>query len=134
MTKIIAAFVIIVVLYCGYQGFLYWERVKNEEETKKKQAAAVAVQAESLPGMPPSLETSLNAARQESPAAFRKWLKTYDKFLQDPRKAWIELDFCVAIAREDPSEARRMFAEVKKRTPPSSPVWPRMKALEKTYR
>ncbi len=46
---------------------------------------------------------------------------------QDPRKAWIELDSCVAIAREDPSEARRVFAEVKKRTP-------RVKALEKTYK
>ncbi len=76
----------------------------------------------------------MKAAQQKSPAAFRKWLKTYDKALQDPRKAWIELDYCVAIAREDPSEARRVFAEVKKRTPPSSPVWPRVKALEKTYK
>ena len=134
MTKLIAAFVIIVVLFGGYHLFLYWERVKNEEETQKKQAAVAAVQQESLPGMPQSLESGLSAARQHSPAAFRKWLKTYDKFLQDPRKAWIELDYCVAIAREDPSEARRVFAEVKKRTPPSSPVWPRVKALEKTYK
>lgn len=134
MTKLIAAFVIIVVLFGGYHLFLYWERVKNEEETQKKQAAAAAVQPETLPGMPQALEPGLNAARQHSPAAFRKWLKTYDKFLQDPRKAWIELDYCVAIAREDPSEARRVFAEVKKRTPPSSPVWPRVKALEKTYK
>jgi len=133
VTKIIAAFVIIVVLYCGYQGFRYWESVKNEEETQKKQAAAAAVQGENLPGLPQVLEPSLKAAQQQSPAAFRKWLKTYGKTLQDPRKAWIELDYCVAIAREDPSEARRRFAEVKARTPPSSPVWPRVKALEKTY-
>lgn len=134
MTKVIAAFVIIVVLYCGYQGFLYWERVKNEEETQKKQAAAAIVQAESLPGLPQGLEPSLKAAQQQSPAAFRKWLKTYDKTIQDPRKAWIELDYCVAIARENPSEARRVFTEVKARTRPSSPVWPRVKALEKTYK
>ena len=134
MTKLIAAFIIIVALFGGYHLFLYWERVKNEEETQKKQAVAAAVQGENLPGLPPGLEPSLKAAQQSSPAAFRKWLKTYDKALQDPRKAWIELDYCVAIAREDPSEARRAFAEVKKRTPPSSPVWPRVKALEKTYK
>ena len=53
--------------------------------------------------------------------------------VQDPRKAWIELDYCVLVSREDLSEARRVFAEVKKRTPPSSPVWPRVKDLEKVY-
>jgi len=134
VTKLIAAFIIIVALFGGYHLFLYWERVKNEEETRKKQAVAAVVQGENLPGLPPGLEPGLKAAQQNSPAAFRKWLKTYDKALQDPRKAWIELDYCVAIAREDPSEARRVFAEVKKRTPPSSPVWPRVKALEKTYK
>ena len=134
MTKLIAAFIIIVALFGGYHLFLYWERVKNEEETQKKQAVAATVQGENLPGLPPGLEPGLKTAQQNSPAAFRKWLKTYDKALQDPRKAWIELDYCVAIAREDPSEARRVFAEVKKRTPPSSPVWPRVKALEKTYK
>jgi hypothetical protein len=134
VTKLIAAFIVIVALFGGYHLFLYWERVKNEEATQKKQAAAAVVQGENLPGLPPGLEPSLKAAQQKSPAAFRKWLKTYEKALQDPRKAWIELDYCVAIARENPSEARGIFAEVKKRTPPSSPVWPRVKALEKTYK
>ena len=134
MTKLIAVLIIIVVLFGGYHLFLYWERVQNEEETQKKEAVGAAVQGESLPGLPPGLEPSLKAAQQNGPAAFRKWLKIYDKAIQDPRKAWIELDFCVAVAREDPSEARRMFAEVKKRTPPSSPAWPRVKALAKTYK
>ena len=134
MTKLIAAFIIIVVLFGGYHLFLYWERVKNEEEAQKKQATAMVVQGESLAGMPYQLETSLKAAQQHSPATFRKWLQLHDRELQDPRKAWIELDYCVAIAREDPPEARRVFAEVKKRTPPSSPVWLRVQALEKTYK
>ena len=82
MTKLIAAFIIIVVLFGGYHLFLYWERVKNEEETQKKQAVAAAVQGENLPGLPPGLEPSLKAAQQKSPAAFRKWLKTYDKALR----------------------------------------------------
>jgi len=134
VTKLIAAFIIIVVLFGGYHLFLYWERVKNEEEAQKKQVAAMVVQGESLPGMPYQLETSLKAAQQHSSATFRKWLKLHERELEDPRKAWIELDFCVAIAREDPSEARRVFTEVKKRTGPSSPVWLRVQALEKTYK
>jgi hypothetical protein len=52
---------------------------------------------------------------------------------RNPSKAWIELDYCTLIAREDPAEARRLFAAVKERTPASSPVWDRVKKLEKTY-
>lgn len=133
MTKVITAFIIIVVLYCGYHLFLYWEKVKNEEDVQKQEQAAQAIQPESLPGMPSQLETSLRAVQQD-PAAFRTWLKNHNHLLSDPRKAWIELDFCAAVFREDPSEARRVFASVKSRIPPSSPVWPRVKQLENTYK
>ena len=133
MTRLIAVLIVVVVLFGGWKLFLYWEKVKNEEEAQKKQAAAAVVQPESLPGLPQPYESGLRAAQQAGTAAFRKWLKTHDKLLQDPRRAWIELDFCVAIAREDPSEARRVFAGVKARTPPSSPVWLRVKELEKAY-
>jgi hypothetical protein len=60
-------------------------------------------------------------------------LKAHGNSVQDPRKAWIQLDYCVLISREDPAEARRIFAEVKGRLQPSSPVWARIKRLEKTY-
>ena len=133
MTRLIAVLIVVVVLYGGWRFFLYWDKVKNEEETQKKQVATAVIQPESLPGLPQQYESGLRAAQQDGTAAFRKWLKTYDKLLEDPRRAWVQLDFCVAIAREDPSEARRVFAEVKARTPPSSPVWPRMKQLEKSY-
>jgi hypothetical protein len=133
MTKLIAAFVIIAVCYCGYHLFLYWEEVKEAKETEEKQAATLALQGEKLPGLPYQLEQSLHVAQQQGATALRKWLKTYDGVVQDPRKAWIELDLCVALARENPAEARRIFKSVKDRTPPSSPVWPRLKQLEKSY-
>src|SRR5213593_2004335 len=133
MTKLIAALIIVAVLYGGWHLFLYWDKVKNEEETAHKQAASSVINPEQLPGVPQSLEPSLQAAQQQGPAALRKWLKDYHKIIQDPRKAWIELDYCVSVAREDPAEAKRVFAAVKERTPPSSPVWPRIKQLEKTY-
>ena len=120
-------------LYGGWELFLYWEKVKNEEETTQKQDAAAAVIGDQLPGLPYKLEPTLQAARKQGAAGLRNWLKTYGQSVEDPRKAWIELDYCVAVAREDPAEAKRVFAAVKERTPPSSPVWPRMKQLEKTY-
>jgi hypothetical protein len=133
MTKLIAALIIVAVLYGGWELFLYWEKVKNQEETQQKQDAAAAVMGDQLPGLPYQLEASLQAARKQGAAGLRNWLKLHGQSVEDPRKAWIELDFCVAVAREDPAEARRVFAEVKDRIGPSSPVWPRMKQLEKTY-
>ena len=133
MSKLIAAVIIIAVLYGGWELFLYWEKVKNEEATQQKQAAAATVMGDQLPGLPYQLEPSLQAARKQGAAGLRNWLKANAQSVEDPRRAWIELDFCVAVAREDPAEARRVFAKVKERLGPASPVWPRMKELEKTY-
>ena len=107
--------------------------MKNEEETKQKQEAAAMVMGDQLPGMPYQLDEPAGSADSAAPPGCRTWLKTNSQSIQDPRKAWIELDYCVAVAREDPAEARRVFAAVKERIGPSSPVWPRMKELEKTY-
>ena len=133
MTKLIAALIIVAVLCGVWQLFLYWEKVKNEEETKQKQEAAAAVMGDQLPGLPYQLEASLQTARKQGAAGLRNWLKSNSRSVEDPRKAWIELDFCVAVAREDPAEAKRVFAAVKERIGPASPVWTRMKQLEKTY-
>jgi hypothetical protein len=133
MTKLIGAAIILAALYGGWELFFYWERVKNEEDTQKKQAAAAVVVGEQLSGVPQPLEQSLKAAEDQGAAALKNWLKLYSKAIQDPRKAWIELDYCLLISREDPSEAKRLFAEIKSRTPESSPVWPRIKKLEKAY-
>ena len=133
MTKLIAAVIIIAALYGGWELFLYWEKVKNEEETQKKQAAAAVVMGDQLPGLPYQLDASLQAARKRGAAGLRDWLKVHSQSVEDPRKAWIELDYCVAVARDDPAEARRVFAAVKERLGSNSPVWPRMKELEKTY-
>jgi hypothetical protein len=83
--------------------------------------------------MPPQMEPTLKAAESQGAAGLRNWLKAYGRSIQDPRKAWIELDYCLLISKENPSEAKRLFAEIKSRTLESSPVWPRIKQLEKTY-
>lgn len=133
MTKVIAALIIVAVLYGGWELFLYWDKVKNERETAEKQAVAAAtVVPEQLSGMPSQLEPSLAAASKDA-ASFKAWLKKYGPAIEDPRKAWIELDYCTLISRDTPAEAKRLFAEIKKRTAPSSPVWPRIQKLSQSY-
>jgi hypothetical protein len=133
MTKLISILIIIVVLFIGYHLFEYWTTVKNDENSNKSMPSQVVI-GDQLPGLPWQLQNSLSAAQNlKTAAALRDWLKAYGDKVQDPRKAWIQLDYCLLVQREDVSEAKRVFAEVKQRTPESSPVWPRIKELEKTY-
>jgi len=132
-TKVIGVLAVVFVLFGGFKLFLYFEQVKNERETEQKQAAAARVIGDQLEGLPQSLASSLQAAQTQGVAGLRNWLKTYGHAVQDPRKAWIELDYIVMLARESPAEARKLYAEVKQRTPPSSPVWPRIKQLQATF-
>ncbi|HVV01125.1 MAG TPA: hypothetical protein VHH88_07155 [Verrucomicrobiae bacterium] len=134
MTKLIAILILVGCLFVGWRLFIYWDQVSHEEEvSKKKQQASEIVSGEQLGGLSPQLESTLQAAQKQGAAGLRQWLKTYGSVVQDPRKAWIQLDYCIAEARENPAEARRVFNEVKARVPPTSPVYPRIKRLESTY-
>jgi len=132
-TKLIGIAAVVLLFFGGFKLFLYFEQVKNERETAQKQAVAAAVMGDQLEGLPQSLASSLQAAQNQGAAGLRNWLKSFGHAVQDPRKAWIELDYIVMLARENPAEARRIYAEVKQRTPPSSPVWPRIKQLQATF-
>jgi hypothetical protein len=134
MTKLITILIIVAALWGGWQLFVYWDKVKQEDEVAaKKKAQTEVTSGEQLSGMPNSLESSYQAAKNQGAIAMKNWLKLNGRMVQDPRKAWIELDYCVAIAREDPAEAKRTFAAVKSRMTPASPVWRRIKQLENTY-
>jgi hypothetical protein len=130
MTKLISVFIVIVVVFCGWQFYQYWERVKNEDDRK---AVSTELRGDRLPGLPPQLEQSYNNIKSKDAKTIRTWLDMYGHMIADPRKAWIELDYCVIITRDNPAEARRIFAEVKARTPSGSPIWPRIHQLEKSY-
>jgi len=89
----------------------------------------------SLPGVPSQAEPALQEAYNKGTQGLKEWLDSAKRspLVKDPRLAWIELDYMVRVARENPVEAKRIFAEVKKRVPPDSPVYRRIKELEKTY-
>jgi hypothetical protein len=132
-TKLLAALAIALAVFGGWGLFKYWETFENNKQAEIKAAAAKAIVPEQLPGMPYELQGSLEAAQKQGPAALQAWLRNYSRVLQDPRKAWIELDYCVMVSRNNPGEAKRIFESVKLRTPPASPVWPRILELQKTY-
>ena len=133
MTKLITILIILLVLWGGWGLYSYWEKIRDQKVQAEKQEASANINPESLSGVPYQLQDSLRKAQQQGPDAMHNWLKTYGHAVQDPRKAWLELDDLRTISRTDPREARRIFAEVKKRTPPSSPVYPRIQELSKTY-
>ena len=134
MTKFIGIFIVALILFGFYHLVMYYDKIQNQKESEQRQAGAARLMGDSLPGMPSmELERSFRAAQQQGAAGLGRWLKAYGAAVQDPRKAWIQLDYCVLIARDNPAEAKRVFDEVKQRTPPSSPVWPRLKELSKTY-
>jgi predicted Zn-ribbon and HTH transcriptional regulator len=43
------------------------------------------------------------------------------------------LDYVILLAQSDPSEAKRIFNQVKNRTQSDSPVYSRVQQLAKTY-
>jgi hypothetical protein len=86
-----------------------------------------------LPGLPVGLESSLQTAHKQGAAGLKNWLKAYRPYVTDPRLAAIELDYVVMVGAGNIKEARQVFASVKQRTPTNSPVYPRIKQLEKNY-
>ncbi|SPE60082.1 conserved exported hypothetical protein [Verrucomicrobia bacterium] len=133
MTKLIAIAIVAAALFAGWEFFLYWDQVQQEKDLERKREQAAIVTGDQLQGVPFPLQASLQVAQQRGLAGLRDWLQLYGQKIQDPRKAWIELDYCVLLSRDNVAAAKAVFKQVKERTPPTSPVWPRIKKLEKTY-
>lgn len=134
-----ALIVITIVFACVY-GFLelvgFYRRTAEAEggqPTAHVTAGPTAVTGDSLPGLPPALETSLAQAQQQGAEELGKWLKTWSKQVQDPRLAWIELDYVVLLNLKDHKAARERFQQIKARIAPGSPVHDRLQKLDSAY-
>jgi len=134
MTKLIGILVIVLVIWGGYELFEFWANYDTNKDIEAQKAEeARNFSPQSLPGMPGELEDSYAKAQAGGAVALRNWLKAYGSRLEDPRKAWIELDYVVEVAHQDPAEAKKVFEDVKARIPETSKIYPRIKQLEKTY-
>lgn len=133
INKLIWILIIAASLFVGWKLLDYWNEISLKKENEAKQAPAQITSGDQLGGLPQSLEPSYRAAEKAGATGLRNWLKQYGHNIQDPRKGWIQLDYVVLISRDNPNEAKKIFAEVKSRTKPDSQIYPRIKQLEKTY-
>jgi hypothetical protein len=139
MTKTLLSIAIIALLaFGGYKAWQVWESYAKDKDLAQQEAEAVSkIVPEQLPGMPSAWEQGYQKAYAAAQAGdltmLRAWLKAYGQQVDDPRRAWIELDYMVMISKEDPQEAKAIFDTVRDRTPQESPVYPRVKQLAKTY-
>jgi len=128
-----ALIVIVIIAACAFVGFKLtqqWEAAKESENTNKK---PVIVASETLPGMDGSLEGPYSEAKRRGATGLRDFLTRYGKTIKDPRLGAIELDYASLLVKDNPVEARKIFARVKQRTPESSPNYPRIKQLQNMY-
>lgn len=134
MTKLIGVLIVVLVIWGGYELFELWDKYDRDQDLKEKAAEqAKNFSPDQLPGMPDNLRKSYEIAKGRGAVGLHDFLKAYNTKIEDPRKAWIELDYAVMIAGSDPAEAKKVYADVKARTSTNSLIYPRVKELEKTY-
>ena len=134
MRPLMVVLLVVIVAIVGWRLYDYYGRVDaNKSTTDEKRTAEI--RPDSLPGLPYQLEQPLHDAQAAGPERFKIFLDGLKRYpdVKDPRLAWIQLDYVVMISNRDPIEAKKLFAEIKKRTPADSPVMPRIRALAKTY-
>jgi hypothetical protein len=135
MKALIALLILLGVFWVGKKLFRSYDEIEKRQSGTEQASpnAPAATPPSSLPGLPATLEPSLSAAEKQGAAGLRDWLHNYRIYARDPRLASIELDYVVLISHQDPAEAQRIFQDVKSRTPTFSPIFERVKRLEKTF-
>lgn len=132
MKILIAILIVAAVVFVGVKVWQKWDETSRQQDL---QQANGPVDAYSLPGLDRRLEKSLEDAKAQGAKGLKTWLdqNRNSPLVKDPRLAWIELDYAVLLSSENPSEARKIFNRVKERTPPDSPIQPRLQQLQKTF-
>src|SRR5690348_6552452 len=103
MSKLIGIIIVILVIWGGYELWVLWDKYNTGQDLKEEQARLAQVVPEQLAGMPNGkMEETYKMAQKNGATGVRNWLKAYGSQINDPRRAWIELDYVVMVAREDP--------------------------------
>ena len=135
MKALIAIFIALVIGIGAYKIYDHWEKVKERRVLDDRAARGADIDPDQLPGMPWQLVVKLRDAQRGDAAMLKRFIDSCKNFpdVKDPRLAWVELDYVVKVSATDPLEARKIFQAVKTRTSTDSPIYPRIKSLEKNY-
>lgn len=140
MKALISIFIVLVLIYGFLELIGFYNRTARPGAGGGGDDAPIAAHidhlagsGDTLSGLPQSLEASLAQAQQGGLEELGKWLKTWSRNVQDPRLAWIELDYIVLLNLKDHQAARERFLAVRNRIGPDSPVAERIRKLEPAY-
>ena len=132
-TKLISALIILLIAFGGYRLYVYYQQVEQARWGGEEVNAGENFDPSRLEGVPASLEEPLRRAQTQGAEALGTWRESYDNQIRDPRKAWIQLDYCTLLARDDPHKAREVYQEVRQRVNESSPVHSWVMQMQKTF-
>ena len=135
MKIVIALIILLVVGFLGYSLWDQWREANEQKRASREAATGANIDPKKLPGLPFQLEPKLEEAQRGGLPKFKAFIDGVKqmKDVKDPRLAWIELDYVVMLSYSNPVEAKKLFWEIKRRTPENSPIYPRIRTLEKTY-
>ncbi len=134
MKALISILIVVIVGFVGFRLFDHWEHVKERRVLEERAARGKDINPDELQGLPWQLNQKYQDVKSD-PKKLGPFIESIRKIqgVHDPRLAWIELDYVVLISATDPVEAKRVFQAVKKRTAADSPIYPRIRSLEKNY-
>lgn len=135
MKALISILIVLIVGIVGFKLYERWNAAKEQRYLAERAASGADINPDTLEGMPWQLVPKMHEAEQAGPDALKRFIDSCKRYpdVKDPRLAWLELDYAVLISSKDPVEAKKIFQDVKKRTPPDSKIWPRINQLAKTY-
>lgn len=134
MKALVSILIVLAVLFAGWKIWVYWDEQYSEKE-KTERAANKEIRPDQLEGLNQRYEQSLREAQDKGALSLKEWLTQAKatSLIKDPRLAWVELDYVVMVATDNPVEAKKVFADIKRRIPTDSPIYPRIKSLERNF-
>src|SRR5258706_5905665 len=128
MKAALSILLVVVLCFGGFKLWEHWNEVNERRFIDERSASGADIRPNDLPGLPYHLEPRLRDAQQTDAATFKRFIDSAKNYpdVKDPRLAWIELDYVMMITGTQPIEAKKIFWQVKKRTPLNSPIYPRI--------
>ncbi|MCP5519372.1 MAG: hypothetical protein H7A45_19180 [Verrucomicrobiales bacterium] len=133
MRQFLTVVLVVGAIWLGLRFYNFAKTEVREAEKKETVDAWNKPAPGKLPGMPASLESGLETAKQDGATGLADWLARNRAQVRDPRLAEIELDYVVLVGGSDRAEAKRALEAIGRRIRSDSPVHARYEQLKKAY-